>query len=489
MSDLHGFEIDADLIVAYLECDLPPRGLDAFNDRLASDPAFADAFTREAHLHTALRRAHTPAPVSASPKPDVSPPRANVRISPRPIPFLIYTIATAAALLLTAAIVVVYLLAFTTEPQPEPAKPNNPGPPVATLIEHSGSGDLRTPHGFTAEGESYGRGEYTLTSGVAEFMLTNAVNVQLRGESRMVMHDDMAVSLTHGSAAFVCPSGATGFTVHLPDRSRIVDLGTAFRVEIAPDGRSRLRVSEGSVAVYRAGETGPTIVVAGHSATLDEDRTTIAASPTIIKNRLITEPGDIENDGRLVLAVNLLERADKAHWNAALPVTVNGIPFVTADDAIGPDWQAAHHRDASNADATGEARRGDPLRELLTSIAFTSSPHATINLSRLEPGRTYRIQLLHYEKPGESRTARIVFDGQEPIPYTITNRVENPAGDGLIFTWVAHGDSLTIRYEHVEIDPVLSAIVVHEIDRDPVQPNPKEGENDSPERNDLSHTP
>ena len=125
--------------------------------------------------------------------------------------------------------------------------------PVATLIESTGN--LTTPSGYPSDGRDYPRGEYTLSGGSAEFMLTNAVNVKLRGKSRMYMRNDMNVSLTHGSAAFVCPTDAKGFTVHLPDGSKVVDLGTAFRVKVQEQGRSSVAVTEGSVRVeHPAGE-------------------------------------------------------------------------------------------------------------------------------------------------------------------------------------------------------------------------------------------
>ena len=84
-------------------------------------------------------------------------------------------------------------------------------------------------------------------------MLTNAVNVKLRGNTRMVMRNNMNVALTRGSAEFVCPTDANGFTVHLPDNSRVVDLGTAFRVAIDDDRRAKLVVTDGKVKVAARG--------------------------------------------------------------------------------------------------------------------------------------------------------------------------------------------------------------------------------------------
>ena len=154
-----------------------------------------------------------------------------------------------AATLLAACGLAIYLLAFSAAPidDPDPVDPNQTGPSVATLIHNTGN--LRTPHGYPAEGDDYSAGEYTLASGTAEFMLTNSVNVKLRGDTRLHMRHDMNVSLTRGSAEFVVPPGAKGFTVELPGQSQIIDFGTAFSASIDEAGETRVHVTEGAVEI------------------------------------------------------------------------------------------------------------------------------------------------------------------------------------------------------------------------------------------------
>ncbi len=272
------------IIDAYLASEADPQEL---RDWLAEDPANVDRFTAACDIHWQLTevisdRATSPKPRAAAKRtPGISPGTSGSR----PTPFIIYPIAIAAALLFTAAIVGVYLLAFA-DPQPDPPTPTQPGPAVATLIENTGN--LRTPHDYPAEGDDYGRGEYTLSSGTAEFMLTNAVNVKLRGESRMWMRNNMNVALTRGSAEFVVPKDAKGFTVHLPDQSKIVDLGTAFKVEVDEDGRTELLVTAGQVewnpAESSEADAGPIRVKAGQVAWIAEDRSIRVTSANMITN-------------------------------------------------------------------------------------------------------------------------------------------------------------------------------------------------------------
>ena len=242
-------------------------------DQLRDNPAAQDAYLDYLELHSTLAWSLTePRPIALTPKPDDEAPR-GVGISapapgneatplsaagvpmyrkgyePQPFKLRPHHYAAIAATLLAACGLAAYLLTASVDPKPDPVDPNQPGPAVATLIHNTGN--LRTPHGYPSEGRDYGRGDYTLDTGTAEFMLTNSVNVKLRGETRLRMRNDMNVSLTRGSASFVCPTDAKGFTVHLPDQSKIIDLGTAFTVDVDLAGTSRVTVLDGRVEIRR----------------------------------------------------------------------------------------------------------------------------------------------------------------------------------------------------------------------------------------------
>ena len=243
------------LLSALLDGSITPQDHDALADRLRTDPAARAAYHDAVELQSLLRWQHSDRANAPIAIPDDTPRVAAVhRPHGTAKPFTIpnsYTYAAAALVAIATIIVGLYVFTNSVDPKPDDP-PTQPGPAVATLIENTG--DLRTPHGYPAEGDDYGRGEYSLSAGSAEFMLTNAVNVKLRGDTRMWMRNDMNVALTRGSARFVCPADAKGFTVHLPDDSKIIDLGTAFRVSIDDTGRASVVVTEGSVRIDHAAE-------------------------------------------------------------------------------------------------------------------------------------------------------------------------------------------------------------------------------------------
>ena len=172
-----------------------------------------------------------------------------------------------AAALIAACGVAVYLLAFNAPPIEDQPDPNQSPPPVATLIQNTGT--LTTPHGYPAEGEDYGRGEYSLSTGTAEFMLTNSVNVKLRGDTRMVMHSDMNASLMRGQARFKCPPLAKGYTVSLPSGARVIDLGTEFSIRVRDDGTEAVLVTDGEVELH-TGDQRHTLL-RGQAMTVDRE--------------------------------------------------------------------------------------------------------------------------------------------------------------------------------------------------------------------------
>lgn len=257
MTDREGSE----LIVAYMEGTLDAGALADLHARLREDAALRRRFVlvmlQAGGIHDALGSCPAPKPlgsdraISESPVDERSIPIYRQGCEPRPSRIRPYhgAISGIAAALLVACGLAAYFAVFA-DAQSDGTDPS-PQAPVATLIKTTG-GTLTTPGGFIAEGRDYGRGEYTLDRGTAEFMLTNAVNVKFRGETRMVVHNDMHVSLSRGSVAFAVPRDATGFAVHLPGGAKVIDLGTRFRV-IAGDSKPHLvEVLEGSVRLELA---------------------------------------------------------------------------------------------------------------------------------------------------------------------------------------------------------------------------------------------
>lgn len=132
-----------------------------------------------------------------------------------------------------------------------PAKPT-----IATLIEATGT--VLVNNNMTNPGNEYAAGSYTLESGTAQFMLRGNVTVDLSRKADLTVYSKMRTSLTRGSAAFNCPPGTEGFTVVLPGGARVIDLGTAFEINVDDNGDATIRVTEGLVKLITAGdETNP----------------------------------------------------------------------------------------------------------------------------------------------------------------------------------------------------------------------------------------
>ena len=276
------------LVAATLDGSLSPADRAHLGELVATNPDARAFYLNYLATHVVLQWSHDSLPalnLPASTEQAVStgsphtPPLSAAGVpmyrkgyEPQPFKLRVHHYALAAAALLVACGLAVYLLTATVDPKPDPVDPNQSPPPVATLIQNTGN--LRTPHGYPAEGDDYGSGEYTLSSGTAEFMLTNAVNVRLRGETRMVMHNPMNVSLMRGSAEFVCPADARGFTVQMPDGSKVIDLGTAFSIKLQKNGLSILQVTEGAVVVESNEPLGEPVqnVTAGNRVAIVDGR-------------------------------------------------------------------------------------------------------------------------------------------------------------------------------------------------------------------------
>ena len=252
----------AALVVRFLDGRITDAEFTQLESLLATDPDARAVFVELSRQSQTLREIETESAdasedaveseTSRSPGTPISAagvPMYRKGCEPQPFKLRAHHYAFAAAALLVACGLAAYLLTTSVDRQPDPVDPNPPGPSVATLIHNTGN--LRTPADYPVEGEASGPGEYSLSTGTAEFMLTNAVNVKLRGDTRMVMHNDMNVALTRGTAEFVVPKDATGFSVLLPRGGRVVDLGTRFICDVR-NGQSMVYVVEGLVELTDA---------------------------------------------------------------------------------------------------------------------------------------------------------------------------------------------------------------------------------------------
>jgi ferric-dicitrate binding protein FerR (iron transport regulator) len=236
-----------DLLAALCDGTLDAAGCAELQRRVIGDPAAAALYVEYMHLHAAVPQQldlHIPAPTLPSPHASSldTPAAANRRAQLRGAAFRKpAAYALAAAVLLFACGVAIYRLA----PRPGPEAVESPGPAFVSVVDSTG--DLFVGDDFGYAGGHFGAAMYDLASGSAEFLLSNSVAVRLGGKTRLTLHSPMHATLARGSATFDCPPEAKGFTVDLPDQTRIVDLGTTFRVQVDEAGNSSVRVTKGTV--------------------------------------------------------------------------------------------------------------------------------------------------------------------------------------------------------------------------------------------------
>ena len=304
------------LIASYLDGSIDAASLAQLQDWIASSPENAQYYMRRAALHDALRD------VSGA-RDGASPPKRSVlaRIGFGPLAF-------AAAAVLVACGVAVYVYASSSLPQSDVPGPTSTAP-VATLIHATGS-PVFYEKDIAREGGEYARGAYSIESGRAQFLLRSRVSVNLRGKTRLFMHNPRHVTLTRGQADFKVPKDATGFTVHLPEGGQLVDLGTAFRVQVDDAGQPEVRVTAGTVAWTPAGEPDASILLsAGQVAHIVDGQIVATDAPTLLAYHDFggePSPGHITTQKSLDETVRLVDHSTGDETGIELTITgANGI--------------------------------------------------------------------------------------------------------------------------------------------------------------------
>lgn len=103
-----------------------------------------------------------------------------------------------------------------------------------------------------------------LRSGFLRLAFDDGVEVTLQGPAEYELIAAGKTKLTSGLLTATVPSGAEGFTVDTPT-AEVVDLGTAFGIDIQENGISRVSVFEGEVEVGIPGSTEKRLLSEGEA--------------------------------------------------------------------------------------------------------------------------------------------------------------------------------------------------------------------------------
>jgi len=292
---MHESHATAELAAAYLEGQITDEQLHELRDRLGSEADARRAFIVTCLQTQLMRETFAPERQAA-----IGVQGSGFRVQRQNTPTLrrsrsVWYTALAAALIALA------ITAWFLLPWPEPraaqrsdasqssARTPNPGPStppasIATLIDSHNARFANTAAPMQL-GQPLPPGPIKLTAGTAQVMFASTAVVDLTGPCEFEMTGPNRGRLTAGGLEAFVPQSAKGFTIDLPDGSKIIDLGTAFRIYVGDDGDAELRVTEGKVEWTTAPGSvvgaEPVTVVAGQFARMVGGRPVINAARLI----------------------------------------------------------------------------------------------------------------------------------------------------------------------------------------------------------------
>ena len=118
------------------------------------------------------------------------------------------------------------------------------------------------------KGARLSQGKIRLESGLAKLRFSSGAKITLEGPAEYEIVDDDLTRLVSGRLSAKIPRSAIGFKVDTPT-ARVVDLGTAFGVDVEEDGATEVAVFEGEVEVElpenNPSEKGKRLITQGNS--------------------------------------------------------------------------------------------------------------------------------------------------------------------------------------------------------------------------------
>jgi hypothetical protein len=189
-------------------------------------------------------------------------------------------IGAVAAMLVLAAVLYLSIFGLGSTPEQPELADDTPGSPevesfpvVATLTAQR---NARWEAASLSPGDALHSGQrLILTQGSAQITTAQGAIAVLQAPCSVEMiGGDNALRLVRGElAARVDTDEAKGFTVFLPQNSKLIDLGTAFRVSVDHSGRADCLVTEGEVVWQPEGQDhASALIVAGQTAQLVDGR-------------------------------------------------------------------------------------------------------------------------------------------------------------------------------------------------------------------------
>ncbi|MAD80737.1 MAG: iron dicitrate transport regulator FecR [Planctomycetaceae bacterium] len=230
------------LINGYLDDELTEADHRELNDWIKADPEHAARFARAVMLHDRLQWEFSAA-VAEIPtlEPLVAPKVARPR---RPASHVGRRVAVG---ILAASLLVALSVFYWQSQRDDPTGGRTVArarfATVANLV------DVQWEDGvILRRGERIGTQVIAIQSGAVRLQFDDGVEVTLQGPARYELVSPDTTRLTAGLLTATVPPGAEGFRVETPT-AEIIDLGTAFGVQLDEDGTSHVSVFHGEVEV------------------------------------------------------------------------------------------------------------------------------------------------------------------------------------------------------------------------------------------------
>ena len=227
-----------ELIAEYLDGTLTDQHVGELRRWIAADPANADEFVRECHLHGLLRHFESERSVQKRSREWAIALRDRQARRHLMRPAIRY--AAAALIVLGFAGLIATVLTLATRNVPSPH-----GPSVAAIIDAT---DAEWEYSGlpTSIGSQLPNGWLKLKSGTAQLEFVGGAQVTLIGPVEFGLNSGMRGFLRLGKLTVYVPRKARGFTIAAPGVS-VVDLGTEFGIDVKNNGVSEVRVLRGAV--------------------------------------------------------------------------------------------------------------------------------------------------------------------------------------------------------------------------------------------------
>jgi len=228
--------------------ELDAKGAEELRERLRADPAARIAYLESVSFEALLQR-EFPRQAGIIEKEEVLTGSVPLELEKRRVPYQrpwSQWAAAAAVVILSASIAIYLLIAQSSFTHFMRAiRSSDPRLSVATITNFRDAVPAGGKKPFS-RGQRVVRGSFALASGSVELTFDCGAVVVLEGPARLALESEYRTKIESGRLRADVPHQAIGFLIETPGGT-VRDLGTAFGVDVARNGKTELHVLQGKV--------------------------------------------------------------------------------------------------------------------------------------------------------------------------------------------------------------------------------------------------